>query len=204
MVQIKLPPPDPRRHLDPRHLTLPAGSDLFRIYDPAAPHHPGPLTFRAVGPFARFDHHEGTGADEPRAIWYGGLTLACAVVESFQSGVVDPGTKRLARVSTTRELDLLDLRGRAAMLAGTVAAISAGDHDLSQAWSRFFYGDPNGVYGRIDGLHYVSAHNGDRAVALYAVNGLEVPPSRDAPLTDPVVLAAVRRIAHDHALLVVP
>ena len=91
----------------------------------------------------------------------------CAIVKAFDSGVVDTGTKRLVRARTTRALDLLELRGRAAMRAGTVAAIAAGDHLLGQAWSRHFYEDPDGIYGASDGLHYLSAHNGDRAVSLY-------------------------------------
>ena len=159
MVVIKLPPPDPRRRLNPVRITLPAGTDLYRIYDPASRYRPQALTFRVRGPFARMDHHEGTGADEPRGIWYGGLTLSCAVVEAFDSGFVDLGTKRLARVRTTREILLLDLRGRAAMRAGTVAAISAGDHALAQPWSRYFWEHAE-IYGELDGLFYLSAHNG--------------------------------------------
>ena len=205
MVRIALPPPDPRRRLNPVQISLPAGTDLFRIYDPASAHKPGPLAFRAQGPYARFDHHERTGTGQPRAIWYGGLTLACAIVESFQSGVIDPGTMRLVHARTTRALLLLELRGRAAVRAGTVTAIAAGDHNLSQAWSRHFYDDPNRIYGPIDGLHWASAVNGDRTLALYERSGeaLEVPPDHDAPLNDPAVLASVRRIARNHGLLVV-
>jgi hypothetical protein len=151
------------------------------------------------------DHHEGTAADEPRGIWYGGVTLGGAIVEAFQSGVIEPGTARLVRARTTRELDLLDLRGRAAMRAGTVNAIGSADHNLSQAWSRHFYEDPAEVYGSIDGLHWASAVNGDRVVALYerASDALEVPAGHDSPLDDPAVLAIVRRIARQHSLLVI-
>jgi hypothetical protein len=205
VVRIVLPPPDPRRRLNPVHITLPAGTDLFRIYDPASQHNPGPLTFRARGAYARFDHHQDTGTDESRAIWYGGLPFACALLEAFQSDVIEPGTKRLIRARTTRDLVLLDLRGRAAVRAGTVAAIGASDHNLSQAWSRHFYDDPDKIYGAIDGLHWASAVNGDRAVALYerAADALETPPDHDALLTDPAVLASARRIAHNHGLLVI-
>jgi hypothetical protein len=206
VVRLALPPPDARRRLRPTHHVLPVGTDLFRIYDPDAPH--GPLdrkAFRWCGPFARFDHHRGTGGRERRGIWYAGLTLSCAVVEAFDIGIVEAGTKRLARLRTTRELLLLDLRGRAAMRAGTVAAISAGDHSLSQPWSRYFWEHPE-IYGAIDGLFYPSAHNGELAIALYerGRDGIEVPPGHDAPLTDPAVLAAVRRVALDHGLVVLP
>jgi RES domain len=206
MVRIAPPPPDARRRISPVHHALPAGTDLFRIYAPQAPHgvRDG-RAFRWHGPYARFDHHRGTGRRERRGIWYAGLTLSCAVVEAFDIGVVDPGTKRLARARTTRPMLLLDLRGRGAMRAGTVAAISAGDHAFSQPWSRFFWEQPE-TYGKLDGLFYLSAHNGERAVALYerGRDGLEVPRGHDQPLTDPAVLTAVRRIALDHGLIVVP
>jgi len=206
MVRVALPPPDARRRISPIHHTLPVGTDVFRIYDPDAPHSPRDgKAFRWRGPYARFDHQRGTSGRERRGIWYGGLTLSCAVVEAFDSGFVDLGTKRLARVRTTRETLLLDLRGRAAMRAGTVAAISAGDHALSQPWSRYFWEHPE-IYGELDGLFYLSAHNGQPAVALYerGRDGLEVPRGRDAPLTDQAVLAAVRRAALDHGLVVLP
>jgi hypothetical protein len=206
MVRVALPPPDTRRRTSPIHHTLPAGADIFRIYDPEAPYglRDG-RAFRWRGPYARFDHQRGTGGRERRGIWYGGLTLSCAVVEAFDSGFVDLGTKRLARVRTTRETLLLDLRGRAAMRAGTVAAISVGDHALSQPWSRYFW-EHTDIYGELDGLYYLSAHNGQPAVALYerARDGLEVPRGHDAPLTDPAVMAAVRRAALDHGLVVPP
>lgn len=204
MVRIGLPPPDPRGRVEPIHLLLPAATDLFRIYDPGAPHGPRDSTaFRWYGPFARFDHHRGTGSRERRGIWYAGLTLSCAVVEAFDIGVVTPGTKHLARLRTTGELLLLDLRGPAAMRAGTVAAISAGDHSLSQLWSRYFWEHPE-IYGELDGLVYLSAHNGELAIALYerSRGGVELPRGQDAALTDPVVFAAVRRAALDHGLVV--
>jgi hypothetical protein len=140
-----------------------------------------------------------------RGFWYAGLTLAGSIVESFQTGVIEPGTTHLVRARTTRDVDLLELRGRAAMRAGTVNAIGSADHNLSQAWSRHFYEDPGGIYGPIDGLHCASAVNGDRVVALYerAQDALEVPPGHDARLDDPAVLAAVRRVAQDHSLLVI-
>jgi hypothetical protein len=149
--------------------------------------------------------HRGTGGRERRGIWYAGLTLGCAVVEAFEIGIVEAGTKRLARLRTTRELLLLDLRGRAAMRAGTVPAISAGDHSLSQPWSRYFWEHPE-IYDELDGLFYLSPHNGQPAVALYerARDALALPRGQDAPLGDPVVLAAVRRAALDHGLVVLP
>jgi hypothetical protein len=178
---------------------------LFRVFDPAGGHRPEPLTFRYVGPFARFDHHEGTGRVEGRGIYYAGVTLDCAVVEAFDVGVVEPGTKHLARVRPTRELTLLDLRGRAAMRAGTVAAIGSADHSLAQQWARYVYESP-AIYGEVDGVFYASAHNGEDAVALFerAEGALDCPAGHDAPLTDPAVLTAIRRSALSHGLVVLP
>ncbi|HEX3236934.1 MAG TPA: RES family NAD+ phosphorylase [Gaiellaceae bacterium] len=204
MVRIDPPPPSPRRLLRPVHRTLPSGTDLFRIYDPLARHGPRDARqFRYVGPFARFDHHRGTGRRERRGIWYAGLTLDVAVVEAFDVGVVEPRGERLARLRTSRELLLLDLHGRAAMRSGTVAAISASDHSLAQAWSRYWY-DESGVFGELDGLYYPSAHNGEPAVALYerGRTALELPRGQVAPLTDPDVLTEIRRIGLAHSLLV--
>jgi hypothetical protein len=206
VVSVVPPPPDARRRISPTHHTIVAGTDLFRIYDPTQAHGPrNGSAFRWRGPFARFDHHRGTNARERRGIWYGGLTLGCAVVEAFDIGIIEPGTKRLARARATRDLLLLDLRGPAAMRSGTVAAISAGDHSLSQPWSRYFWEHPE-IYGEIDGLYYPSAHNGEPAIALYerSRNGIDVPSGHDAPLTDRAVIAAVRRVAINHGLIVLP
>jgi RES domain len=206
VVRVDPPPPSPRRLLRPVHHTLPSGTDLFRIYDPATRHGAREARqFRYVGPFARFDHHRGTGRRERRGIWYAGLTLGVAVVEAFDIGVVQPVSERLARLRTNREMLLLDLHGRAAMRAGTVAAISAGDHALAQAWARYWYEHPE-TFGEIDGLYYPSAHNGEPAVALYERGrpALTLPRGHEAPLTEPDVLTEVRRVALAHGLLVLP
>lgn len=80
---------------------------------------------------------------------------------------MDYGEKHVASPIITRELQLLDLRGRGAMRAGSVAALSQNaDYGLSQSWSRYFYQHP-AVYTSIDGILYANAHNGGDAVALY-------------------------------------
>lgn len=53
------------------------------------------------------------------------------------------------------------------MRAGSVAALAkVADGSLSQAWARYFYEYPD-VYGEIDGLFYLNAHNDEDAVALF-------------------------------------
>jgi hypothetical protein len=88
---------------------------------------------------------------------------------------------------------------------GTVAAISAGDDSLSQPWSRYFWENPD-IYGDLDGLFDLSAHTGEPAVARYesSRDEIEVPSGHDAPLTDRAVLTTARRVALDHALIVLP
>lgn len=200
MVLIAAPPP--ARRPRPQHLTLPQGSELYRIYDPAR-HGSGPLSFRRTGPLVRFDHHE-SGSSSERAIYYAALSLEGCVVEVFGDvGVVRLGELRVANPLLERELLLVDLRGRAATRAGTVVAVSSADHALSQQWSCHFYDNPD-TYGRVDGLIYANAHNGADAVALYerAAQALACPPERDWPLRDPVVETAVRAISHESSLLV--
>jgi hypothetical protein len=53
------------------------------------------------------------------------------------------------------------------MRSGTVAAISAGDHSLSQAWSRYFWEHPD-IYGELDGLLSVGAQRRARGRSVRA------------------------------------
>ena len=68
------------------------------------------------------------------------------------TGLIEAEGRQLALLETTRPIKLLDLQGNGAMRAGTVVvAISgAADRQLSQKWSRYFYG----CYQDIDGLIY--------------------------------------------------
>lgn len=199
MVLIAAPPP--ARRPRPLHARLSSGSELFRIYDPTR-HGASATAFRFVGPLLRFDHHAPSG--ERRGIYYAAPTLESCVVEVFgDAGVVEFGSRRVAKPLLRRELVLLDLRGRGAMRAGTVAAIASADHVLSQRWSRYFY-DEGDAYDEIDGLVYPNAHNGADAIALYerAEGALVCPPAHERPLDDPVVETELRRIAHANNLLV--
>ena len=174
---------------------------MFRIYDPAR-HGTGPCTFRCVGRHLRFDHHVDSAAD--RGIYYAAPTLEGCVVEVFGDiGIVTLEGRRVGGSVLNRELLLLDLRGRGSLRAGTASGISAADHSLSQAWSRYWYEHPD-VIGEIDGLIYPNAHNGADAIALYerSADGLECPPDRDWPLDDPAIDIAIREIAHENNLIV--
>lgn len=199
MVLIAAPPPVRRPR--PLHARLPAGSELYRIYNPAK-HDATALGFRFVGPLVRFDHHV-EGSTE-RGMYYAAPSLESCVVEVFGDlGVVSLDERRVAKPLLRRELLLLDLRGRGGMRAGTVAAIATADHHLSQQWSCYFYEHAE-TYGEIDGVVYANAHNGADAIALYerAQDALDCPLAREWRLDDPVIETEVRRIAHGNNLLV--
>jgi hypothetical protein len=176
---VRIDPPPPHYPPHPIIHTVPIDTRLVRIFDPSA-HSQTALTFRTFGPLRRFDHHRavrGLAVEDPeRGIYYAAFNLEGCIVEIFgDSKVVEYGEKHVASPTVTRELQILDLRGRGAMRAGSVAALSQNaDYELSQSWSRYFYEHPD-VYTSIDGILYANAHNGGDALALYerAVGALE-------------------------------
>lgn len=207
MVAVEAPPsqttPAPLFH------TIPAGSHLYRIYNPA---YPG---FRFYGPLdMRFDHHTGAGAartpalDVERGIYYAAFTLSSCLVEVFGDAtryIVRQG-RLIARPRLLRDLRLLDLCGSGAMRAGTVAAIAkVPDRVVTQTWSRFFY-ERTDLYTVVDGIVFYNAHNDEAAVALYerAAEALFCPddPAYVRPLDDPALLPAILAIAEDNNLIV--
>lgn len=207
MVRIALPPP--ARTPDPLFVMLPADATLVRIFDPDR-HGAGALTFRRNGPRKRFDHHRGEGpdrlpADDPeRAVYYAAWSdkpaeaFSSSLVEVFgDTGIVEPANRLVAMPRLTRTHRLLDLRGRGAMRAGTIAAIAKCQYHLSQPWSRHFYESP-ADYDVVDGLLYLNAHNDGPAVLFYerAAGGLACPPDAlirlDHPSLRPLLLAVMR------------
>lgn len=176
VVLLSLPPP--KRGVSPVYRDLPIGATLVRIFDPTR-RNAEALTFRFNGPRARFDHHRGDGpdrtpTDDPeRAVYYAAWSddlseaLSSCLVEVFgDTRIVELGNFHAAMPSVIRPMRLLDLRGRGAMRAGTVAAIAKCDHRQSQPWSRYFY-ESESAYGTVDGLMYHNAHNDEPAVMLY-------------------------------------
>ena len=166
------------RGVSPIYCNLPVDTKLVRLFDPSR-RDARALTFRSNGPRKRFDHHRGEGADRSpvddpdRAVYYAAWSddlleaLSCCLVEVFgDTTVVETGELHLAMPSVTRSLRLLDLRGRGAMRAGTVAAVAKCEHRQSQPWSRYFYEHPS-AYNVIGGLIYRNAHNDEPAVMLY-------------------------------------
>ena len=191
---VRIDPPPPRRDARPIFQELGTSSRLLRIYQPE---HFGQTAtgFRRHGPLSRFDHHR-EGVD--CGILYAGFTLSCCLVECFgDTGVIEEEGRRLAFLQTTRPLLLLELRGRGAMRAGSVAALaSTADRHLSQDWSRHFHA----TYPQIDGVIYSSAHNEEAAVALYERAEQDVHCTMELPLDHRSLRSRILKIASDHAM----
>lgn len=208
---VYIAPPPPLRPPDSLFVVLLQGATLLRIFDPTR-FGVGPLTFRDFGPLRRFDHQVGVRRGQgrqaahsaDRRILYAAPTLSCCIVEVFGDiGLIEFQEWHLAALTLARPLRLLDLRGAAAMRAGSVAALShAPDHRLGQAWSRHFYEEP--VYQPADGLLYAGAHNGEDAVTLYErAEGALICSATDVlRLDDPALRPALLGIAHANHLLV--
>lgn len=194
-------------------VSLNAGCEIYRIYDPQSKYRPGPTTFRYNGPRLRFDHHRpgrnGAPVDDPsRGIYYAAFDLEGAIIEVFGDSprVVTRGTNRVVRSRLNTPLRLLDLRGRGGMLAGPSAAISQTEtRALSQEWARYFYEKPR-IYGRIDGLIYANSHNYMDAVALFerAAPAIIGATRKITRLASPAYDAEVGRIAAANNLTIEP
>ena len=200
MVKVKLPPP--QRNVNPQIHILPANTKLRRIFDPTR-FNATATGFRSYGPVSRFDHHSSNepSEDPGRRIIYAGFSLSCCIAEYFGDGeIINLENIKLVIIYLSRELKLLDLRGKAAMAAGTVTAISAiTQREITQAWGRYFY-EHIELYDRVDGLIFSGAHNGEDAIALYerveeTINSSKV---KVIDLGSETLKSTILRIADEH------
>ena len=204
MVVVHFPPPS--RSIAPKFVTLVLNDILIRIFD-LTKYDATAISFRNYGPISRFDHHRECPQrlDPDRSVIYAGRTLSCCIVEIFGTGgVVKLERQQTAFITLKDSLKLLDLRGSAAMAAGTVAALSSiTQRDISQAWGKYFYENPQ-LYGNIDGLIFSGAHNGEDAIALYerAESKLASAKIEILPLNHPDLRDGILSIAKNHGLLV--
>jgi hypothetical protein len=145
----------------PSYYTFPKEEELLRIYSIEY----GPK-FRYVKKNSRFDHQYDGQKD--RGTLYAGKTLDACIVEcDGEKGVIETEGRGVAEIARSRDLLLLELRGKAAMRLGCFTAISGiSNRALTQRWSRFFYEDTE-IFKEIDGLIYANAHNGEDAILLY-------------------------------------
>ncbi|WP_036486812.1 RES domain-containing protein [Myxosarcina sp. GI1] len=171
MVKINSPPPDPTFPISPKFETLEVGTILRRIYNPNR-YKTTAISFRFNGPRSRFDHHR-CSYQEPqddldRGINYWGFTLSCCLVEVFgDTRVIEVDEYEVALLTLNQSIKLLDLRGAAAMKAGTLSSVSQiAERNLSQLWGKYFYEETE-IYGTIDGLIFSNAHNSEDSIALY-------------------------------------
>ena len=206
MVVVHLPPPS--RSVAPKFVTLNRNDELLRIFDPTS-YGATAIGFRNYGPVSRFDHHREhpNKIDPERSVIYASPTLSCCLVEIFgDGGIIKIEQQQSAFITLKDTLKLLDLRGTAAMAAGTVAALSSiTERNISQAWGRYFYDNPQ-LYGEIDGLIFAGAHNGEDAVCLYerAESKLAFAHVEILNLNHPDLRDTILSIAKNHSLIVSP
>ena len=167
MVEIRYPPPT--RNISPQWFELKPGTTIQRIFDPTS-YGSKATGFRYYGSLSRFDHHNSQkpGIDKERGIIYAGLNLSCCLIEIFgDDEVIKIQQQQIAFITLKQSLKLLDLRESGAWDAGSVSAMTVdGRRKLTQAWSRYFYENPD-LYEYIDGLIFNNAHDGQAAIALY-------------------------------------
>lgn len=168
MVQIHRPPPPQKPN--PAFAPLAKGTHLRRLYSTSSPY---PYTlFRHLGPFERYDHHRvaylwNSQADPDRAVCYCAEELSACIVEVCGDKKIIESYYKIITIEATQPISLLDLRGNAAMRAGTPAAISAiPDRIYTQEWAQYFYSETS-IYGpNTGGIIYTSAHNGEDCIVL--------------------------------------
>lgn len=185
--------------LPARVITLPAGSELWRIYFQGTAFPVQWSSFRYYGPLrsARFDHHRVPPREQDRGILYAADAVITCVAEVFQATRVIDIRDRLPWLvgfRLGRAVSLLDLTGNWPTAAGASMLINAGRRDRARAWSRAIYD----AYPVVEGLRYCSSMNANRpAVAFYerAEGAIEPSPIFHRELADPALLDSLRRIA---------
>jgi len=159
------PPPPPLRDAARYELPLVSAEGhwirIFRFAPGRSPLYFGKAsTYRFDDPLGRF------------GVLYAAEHLAGAFIETFGRAVGqhliavrDLQERHVASLRVSRQLELVDLRGRHLAALGATGELTAGrDYVRSQQWSRWFYRHPR----RPDGLLYSCRHDPEqRAVALF-------------------------------------
>ncbi|MDJ0901663.1 MAG: RES family NAD+ phosphorylase [Xenococcus sp. MO_188.B8] len=204
MVEIRYPPPT--RNITPQLFELKPGTTIQRIFDPTS-YGATATGFRYYGPLSRFDHQRGTKAeiDSKRGIIYAGFSLSCCLIEVFgDHGIIKLQQQQIAYITLKQSIKLLNLRDSGAWDAGaTSSMVVDGRRKLTQAWSRYFYGNSD-LYGEIDGLIFNNAHNGEEAICLYerAVKQLSSASISTLNLNEPTMRESILKVANQLNLLV--
>ena len=204
MVEIRYPPPT--RNISPQFTELKSGTTIQRIFDPTS-YGSTATGFRYYGPLSRFDHQKGKQPkiDNERGIIYAGFNLSCCLIEVFgDDETIKIQKQQIAFITLKQSLRLLDLRDSGAWNAGSVAAMAVdGRRRLTQAWSRYFYENPD-LYENIEGLIFNNAHDGQMAIALYerAASKLSSADVSILDLNEPTIRETVLAIATKLNLLI--
>ncbi len=183
----------------PDLVTLPAGTELWRVYFRGGARAAAWHTWRTYGPVrgSRFDHHLPPPRAQERGILYAAARGPTCVAEVFQqTRLIDRTTRDpwLAGFATAADLLLLDLTGLWPTRAGASMAIGSGPRPRAQHWSRAIYA----AYPRVHGLLYCSSMHGNApAVALYerARPALPTTPFFHQPLAAPALLLPLQHAA---------
>ncbi|MEA2528505.1 MAG: hypothetical protein QOG89_149 [Thermomicrobiales bacterium] len=114
--------------------------------------------------------------DDPHGAYgvlYLGADPECAFIETYGQRSqrfltsLELRGRTLSLVSTSRSVVLVDLTGAGLAYMGADARLAAGEHRISQLWSRAFFDHPS----RSDGILYPARHDPSRrAIALFERN----------------------------------
>lgn len=199
--------------LEPDIGTVPAGTQLFRIYRRGGAHPTRWSELRYFGPTsARFDHHlpDANGAPTigERGISYVSSSVTTALAEVFQvDRAVDTvrGEPWLVGFELARDVNCLDLSGAFALRAGASMQLVSGPRSISQNWSRGFYEN----FPNIEGVLYPSSMTNTTVYAFYErVDQLGVPLAArltvHRQLGDPTLHTALKNACREIGYVLLP
>ena len=193
------PSPGALRDLPADYVTLPAGTELWRLYFRGGSYPTTWNAFRFFGPVrtARFDHHQPPPHAQERGILYAARDGPTCIAEVFQELRLIDRSRRdpwLVGFALVRSIRLLNLCGTWPKIAGASMALSSRPRPRAQRWSGAIYDAlPNA-----DGLLYPSSMFANQpAVALYERSRHALPgaPFFHAPLTHPGLAVPLYHVA---------
>jgi hypothetical protein len=127
-----------------------------------------------------FGRSRGGRFDDPSEVYgvlYCGEDAECAFIESYGQRVSRSFTftelreRTLSIISASRSINLVDLTGSGLVQIGADARLFAGEHRISQHWSRAFFEH----HSQPDGILYRARHDPSRrAIALFERDGLDL------------------------------
>jgi hypothetical protein len=184
-------------------VAIPSGTRVFRVhqlghgavfFSPPA----DPATGERQAPTYRFDSASGRFG-----VLYAAEQFEGAFVETIlrnpQLTFVSQNyitSRCVTELTFSRDLRLVDMRGRGLSRIGTTNAISTGPYAACWAWSDYLYSHG----GKPDGIAYASRHNPRRiCYAIFERSNSSVTPGQPIPLAE--MLPEIRRVLrHYHKI----